>query len=219
MTPSQIIGLTGPAGCGKDTVADLLVAHAGFTKIAFADPLRAEVAAAFDIDVEHLLRRETKEHPLTALALHRCRSDGFVGCIGMLHALACQALDLDAPQSPRQIMQWWGTNYRRHQHQNYWVRQTEARVRALLSGRWGVQSVVITDVRFADEAELVRTLGGEIWRIERPGVAVTPGAHVSETAGNEFGASEVISNSASIGHLSDQVQMALAPGGIKTVAA
>ena len=210
----QIIGLTGPAGCGKDTVADLLVAYAGFAKLAFADPLRAEVATAFDLDAEHLQRRETKEHPLSALALRRCRNDGFIDRIITVRSLHGQTIDLDAPQSPRQIMQWWGTEYRRHQHQNYWVRKTEDRVRALLSERWGVQNVVITDVRFADEAELVRSLGGVIWRIERPGVGLAPGAHVSETTGAEFLPSRVIDNGGSFAQLRERVLGALAVGGL-----
>lgn len=205
MNYPRIIGLTGPAGCGKDTVADLLVAHAGFVKIAFADPLRAEVALAFDIGAEHLQRRETKEHPLSALALRRCRSSGFLNRLSTMHALAGQTLDLDAPRSPRQIMQWWGTDYRRHQHQNYWTTHLQGRING-----WPGFSFVIADCRFEDEVALVRRNSGQLWRIERPGVDVAPGAHVSETAGNEFGAGEVISNSASIGYLSDQVQMALA---------
>ena len=39
-TPFKIIGLTGPKGCGKDTVAALLRTHAGFYSLAFADALR-----------------------------------------------------------------------------------------------------------------------------------------------------------------------------------
>ena len=55
MLPSvrtHIIGLTGFAGAGKDTVADLLVAHARFRKLAFADALRAGMPIqAGDVEV------------------------------------------------------------------------------------------------------------------------------------------------------------------------
>ena len=39
--------------------------------------------------------------------------------------------------------------------------------------------VVVDDVRFTNEAELIRLLGGEVWRITRPGVVRTT-EHASE---------------------------------------
>lgn len=44
-TEFPLVGLVGPAGAGKDTVAGLLVAHHGFAQVAFADKLRAFVRA------------------------------------------------------------------------------------------------------------------------------------------------------------------------------
>lgn len=40
----MIIGLTGPAGAGKDTVADYLVEHHGFIKLSWARPLKQALA-------------------------------------------------------------------------------------------------------------------------------------------------------------------------------
>jgi hypothetical protein len=44
------------------------------------------------------------------------------------------------------------------------------------------QLVVVTDVRFTNEAQRVRDVGGHVWRIERPGagLAGAAGAHPSE---------------------------------------
>ena len=42
MPPIHIIGLCGFASAGKDTVADMLCASAGFARMAFADRLRAD---------------------------------------------------------------------------------------------------------------------------------------------------------------------------------
>lgn len=42
-----VIGLSGQAGVGKDTVADYLAREHGFCKVAFADPLKDATAALF----------------------------------------------------------------------------------------------------------------------------------------------------------------------------
>ena len=78
-TPFKIIGLTGPKGSGKDTVASLLRTHAGFYPLAYADALREEVCDAWRFEPLYLIRPETKEHPLSDLALRKCQSDSFVG--------------------------------------------------------------------------------------------------------------------------------------------
>lgn len=58
----KLIGLTGPAGSGKDSVADVLCRDHGFVRYEFARPLKAMLAA---IGV-HANDRATKElpHPL-----------------------------------------------------------------------------------------------------------------------------------------------------------
>ena len=203
--PYTLIGLTGPAASGKDTVADLLVTHCGFVKLAFADPLKAEVSDAFGIEPWHLTQRETKEHPMTSLALRKCRADGFVGRIIIDHQAKGDTLDLDAPRSPRQIMQWWGTDYRRHQSETYWIDLTRQRISHLIVQRLASR-IVIADCRFPDEIRFVRrVMGGEIWQVRRDGIDIAAGAHVSETTGAEFAPNAVLNNSWDIEQLQEQV--------------
>lgn len=204
-----IIALTGPAGAGKDTVADYLVEHHGYTKLAFADALREEVGRAFDISVKTLTQRETKEHPMSALALHRCMNPEFVQRMqqqlllaGGLGGIVGERINLRAPNSPRQIMQWWGTEYRRAQNPHYWLDAFTTRlVRAQVLGHhW----FVVTDVRNSNEAALLRELGASLWQITRPGYEPQPGAHSSETTGAEFAPDHQLVNSHSITHLHKQ---------------
>lgn len=54
------IFLAGRMGAGKDFVAARLVEEAGFTRLAFADALKAEVAAHLGISVEELNRRKAE---------------------------------------------------------------------------------------------------------------------------------------------------------------
>lgn len=209
--PARIIGLTGPAGSGKDTVAALLHTHCGAHVIAFADALRAEVVDAFCIEHSMLTQRETKEHPLSALALGRCIDGAFIDRMQALYAsgtrdggMVGEQIDLSAPRSPRQIMQWWGTEYRRSSAPGYWVQKTAQRV-AQLQTALQACLVVITDVRFDDEAQLVRSLGGQIWQIKRPGCEVGEGLHVSEVTGAAFAPDEVLNNCYDIRHLQQLV--------------
>lgn len=215
MNKPHIIGLTGPAGCGKDTVAQLLATHLGFAHLAFADALRAEVCEAYGIDSSLLTRREaygidpslltrrdTKEVPTEALALDRCTHVTFIGSM-IDQERGAVGFDLDAfmesPRSPRQIMQWWGTDYRRrHSGEHYWTRTLTHRIHAQQQGQhW---RHVISDVRFQNEADAIRALGGVIWQVKRPGLQLDT-THVSEVDGSEFKPDAIINNRHDIRHL------------------
>lgn len=171
----KLIALCGAAGAGKDTVADMLPAR----KLAFADTLYREVAEAFGVTVEWLKDRDRKDVPQPELALNKCRDDGH-------RAYRWKGMDLNAPRSPRRILQWWG-DYRRAQDPDYFVKAVQP-----------VGDTVITDVRFPNEAAMVRQLGGQIWQIKRPGYEAGGTGHASDTAGGEFGPDRVVVNSGSV---------------------
>ena len=203
--PITIIGLTGPAGSGKDTVADLLVTHCGFYKMAFADALRAEVCDAFGVEPLHLTQRNTKEHATAALALSKCNDQAFVDCVWrVVHQDDHKHCDVNAPRSPRQLMQWWGTDYRRRQRPDYWVAQAAQRLHGLLQSHH-TQRIVITDLRFNNEADMITRYGGMVWQVTRPGHEVAPGAHISEVSGQAFAPKAVLHNAHDIKHLQQLV--------------
>jgi len=76
----------------------------------------------------------------------------------------------------RLLMQWWGTEYRRTDDPDYWVMQLLKSMKALSPD---VKMVVVTDVRFKNEADVITQLGGELWRINRT-VGSAADAHASE---------------------------------------
>lgn len=130
--PYYIIGLIGKIGSGKSTVASILVEDYGFTKIAFADPLKQMLVKAEIIKPEELEQK-------TPFA--------------------------------RQMLQKIGTNLIRNQiDPNFWVRLCNQKIQMLLSQ--GIDKIVIDDVRFPNEAQLIKTSGGILVKIinlaERP---------------------------------------------------
>lgn len=206
LSAPTIIGLAGFAGTGKDTVADLLRTHVRFGKCAFADQLRYELSEAFSVEPLLLTDRGTKEVPHPAMALAECKNNEFVGTL--LRGAVYDQFDgsvedfLTAPRSPRQIMQLWGTEFRRAKDTHYWTRQLTRQIND--SVRYGNTRHVITDVRFENEAQAVRNMGGVIWQVNRPGLA-TNTSHSSESDGSQFKPDAVINNSKDIRHLQSAV--------------
>lgn len=220
MPPTYIIGLCGFAAAGKDTVADYLVKHAGFTKLAFADALRWEVAEAFHVEPLVLRRREMKETPLAELALQHAPMEF---CDVVHDALTAQrdtplthpewVAAWQQPRTPRQILQWWGTEYRRAEDPDYWVDRLHDTVLAHIDR--GLCRFVITDVRFDNEVGLLRppVLGRQehttqLWQVQRPGVTAattTEGTHASATDGAAFRPDVTITNASTLDDLRNQV--------------
>lgn len=194
----RLIALCGAAGAGKDTVADMLPAR----KLAFADTLYAEVAAAFGTTVKWLKDRNRKDALQLDLALRHCWDGDFVEYLhessGPRGPLAYQT-----SRSPRQILQWWG-DYRRAQDPDYFVE-------ALTTAFWYTQAgdvhgeYVITDVRFPNEAAMVRQLGGQIWQIQRPGYEAGATGHASDNDGSHFNPDRIIYNNGALEELRETV--------------
>lgn len=63
----MLVGLCGPAGCGKTTIAEGLRDRRGFTIVSFADPLYAAVSAITGLPVDELKDREVKERELPGI--------------------------------------------------------------------------------------------------------------------------------------------------------
>lgn len=61
---------------------------------------------------------------------------------------------------------------------DFWVAQMERRLNAVTA-----DVVVIGDLRFDNEAEWVREVGGEVWEVQRPGLAATAESSHSSEAG------------------------------------
>ena len=172
---TRLIGLYSHApGSGKSTVANMTW---DFKKISFASPMRefcANLLSALGHDGVVLLRDRDKKEEKIAE-------------IGV---------------SPRQMMQTLGTEWGRSCiHPELWIMVAAG---AVEQQRKLGRDVVIDDVRFPNEAEMIHRLGGELWLVDRPGV-VYEGEHASEGALADVVPDAVINNSGSLEQLREVV--------------
>lgn len=182
-----VLGLAGKAGVGKDEIADYLVACYGFIKFSFSDALYREVAEAFGLKDESLLRdRATKEVRTPSLALNCCQNKEFIGvAVGVLAGENENTFFPlgGTPLSPRQILQWWGTEYRRAQDPDYWIKRAQEFVFGVRAAfpypEMAPQYFVNTSARFENERAWIKSLGGNVWHIHRDSSAPVA-THVSE---------------------------------------
>jgi hypothetical protein len=87
-----------------------------------------------------------------------------------------EATNPDLLTTPRFMMQSLGTEWgRKWIHKDLWIILARKRIEKYLQYR----HVVVTDIRFENEAALIRELGGQIVHLLRPSAGINS-AHVSE---------------------------------------
>ena len=141
---------------GKDSVADVLVRRYGFVRRGFADALKDEVLDRLPRTLGAYL--ESTMHLENTADRRR-----------LMYELK--------PPLVRALLQEYGTEVRRADDPRYWVKKVAG---------WGEdyrpQRLVVPDVRFRNEIEFVRALGGRYVRVDRPGVeSVALDTHASES--------------------------------------
>jgi hypothetical protein len=176
---TKLIGLTGYARSGKDTVGRYLVQEHGFTRLAFADAVR-DAVLTFDAPVK--------------------TEYGYVRLSHIIHSDGWDAAKVRYDEVRRQL-QVMGTEVGRMLFgENVWVDIVKQKME-------GLDLVVITDVRFANEADFIHEYGGLVWRVERSGVKPV-NAHASENL--DFEPDVVIYNDSDLPTLFRSVEELLA---------
>ena len=182
-----ILGLAGQAGSGKDTVALYLQERYGFIPFSFSDALYREVAAAFGLENEDPLRdRATKELRTPLLSLANCYETGFIDLVEDILRGDMMGPEIEQWNSPRQILQWWGTEYRRQQYPDYWINKAEEFVYNMTHfgpyAELRPQCFVNTSVRFSNERDWIHSYApfGSVWHLHRDNIPSVV-SHESET--------------------------------------
>lgn len=133
----MLIGFSGKKGSGKSFFADYLVNNKLFIKLSFASPLKEITKILFNLsdeDVKDPIKKELINPKFNA--------------------------------SPRELMQWLGTDIMREEFNkkfNYsgsiWIDSVKDKIKTLLEDN---KDVVIDDVRFQNEVDMIHSLGGTV---------------------------------------------------------
>ena len=143
-----LIGITGRACAGKDTVARLIKENIlpDYTIYTLAGPLKDGVSNLFGWTREQLEDREFKE-----------------------------AIDPVWGFSPRRAMQLFGTEFGRACREDLWVHMAKVRYESPFT-----LGMIVTDVRFENEAKFIRVHDGLLIHVNRPGEVIAENSHASE---------------------------------------
>jgi hypothetical protein len=176
----MIIGLTGYAQSGKDTVASILVEQYGYTRVAFADKVR------------ELLYELDPPFPM---------ENGKV--VGLQNLIDVYGWD-SAKQNElvRSMLQNLGLGARKLFGPNVWVNEA---MKTMLNDPRPDLKYVVTDVRFLNEADMIKANHGQIWRVERPGINAV-NSHVSESQMDGYEINQTFLNNSSVEDLSASIK-------------
>lgn len=131
----NIIGISGAAGSGKDTLAEM-IKEDGWERFAYADALKKICIEYLGLSYNDVYTQEGK-----------MKFNDFWG------------------MTNREILQKVGTDaFRNGFHRDTWIKIAELKLKEML--RAG-KKIIVTDVRFDNEAKLIESLGGCVLRIER----------------------------------------------------
>jgi hypothetical protein len=152
-----IIGLTGVSQVGKDTIAKVLIEDYGYQRVAFADAMRKGV---YDLN------------PVIPLSVRPRYVHEYWRLQDVIDEIGWDEAKVKYPEI-RRLLQVYGTECGRNVFgENVWVDL------ALKGYDYG-DNIVITDVRFPNEAEAVHKRGGFVVKIVRPGIGPV-NAHISD---------------------------------------
>jgi hypothetical protein len=140
----MLIGLTGKRLSGKDTCGDYICENFNYKRYAFADPLKKAVQNMFDFSDEQLYSEKKEEK------------------------------DIYWDIEPRRVLQIFGTDIVRNLFpkyllpklgNNFWIKRFEI----WYEKNKNPTGIIVTDLRFQNEIDIIKKLGGIVIKIKREG--------------------------------------------------
>lgn len=173
-----LIGISGAAGSGKDTLARGIAMQDVYMVYHLADPIKAALNAMFGWGMDQWNDREWKEARIPWLSHQLTEDDVSVRAAIGEHRFI----------SPRYLAQTLGTEWGRQAvdrqlwlkiaQQKYAKINTEAK---MIGGRIMGMGMIVPDIRFENEAQWIKDAGGIMLHVERPDLEqISESSHASE---------------------------------------
>jgi hypothetical protein len=161
-TPPRLIAIYSSApGAGKSTIANHLSSRYSYVRSSFAKPMRVMLDALYkymginSYEVDRRLYHD-KEDPVP---------------------------EIDPRITTRHLLRTLGTEWGREcAHPDIWIRAWQKDYeRSHPIPNYG-PPVVVDDLRFPNEAAAIKSLGGELWHVNRDSLVTKPSGHASDGA-------------------------------------
>tara|TARA_R110000850_G_scaffold91896_2_gene195378 strand:+ start:921 stop:1949 length:1029 start_codon:yes stop_codon:yes gene_type:complete len=165
---SKLIGLVAPKQSGKDTASEHMVQRHDFTNLKFAQPLKDMIRSL-------LASAGYKNYHIEDFIEGKRREE---------------PLPIFGGKSVRYMMQSLGTEWGRNLLcADVWLNIMRSKIESLPDN-----PIVISDVSFDNEADMVRSMGGDVVRIQRDAAESNGDTHASEGGRSSVKADLVIRN-------------------------
>ncbi len=168
----ELIAICAPMKAGKDTAAAFMKEElTGLANLPLAGFLKYACAEVFDIRKEDFENQEFKATPfetpkivsfIELMQLARLYSDK-LGRRKIYFEILCAHRDFDGKviETPRQLLQWVGTDFLRTAMPDIHLDVAEL---SMVPGK----KYIVTDCRFENEVNWIQRRGGKVFYIERP---------------------------------------------------
>lgn len=103
----------------------------------------------------------------------------------------------------RNLLQDVGNAFRQSITEDFWVNIMIGKI-AAIKKNGSIDTILIPDVRYPNEFKMIKNLGGEVWRVERPNVTLMD--HISETALDDYTFDKIIQNNGTITDLQNKIK-------------
>lgn len=204
----MLIGISGKIKSGKDTVGEMLYnlgcVEYNVYKYSFADSLKKIVASIVDCNYESLNDQEFKASHIPNFM--KITKDGII-----THVVPCSKVfykDIFRTYEVvtyREALQFFGDKFRSEYGQDFWIRMLRSN---LISGELSFN--IITDVRYKNEADFIKSNKGILIRVDRPEIQ-TPkniSSHSSEIELDNYPNFDyVIENNGTLEELESKVRL------------